>query len=160
MTRSRTVEIVPFIEEPLDGVIRLCNAEGWPSFPGDPERAIRVLTAPGVTTVIALDDGAVVGFAELFSDGELQAFLANLAVDKRFAGEGRDELWLQRLYVWPVVSELICSARTTPWGSMRASPTSKSRGFGCTHSIVRAKVRAICPRSEVPPIAGPGRTLA
>ena len=88
MTRSRTVEIVPFIEEHLDGVIRLCNAEGWPSFPGDPERAIRVLTAPGVTTVIALDDGEIVGFAELFSDGELQAFLANLAVDKRFRGRG------------------------------------------------------------------------
>jgi ribosomal protein S18 acetylase RimI-like enzyme len=82
------VEIVPFIEEHLDGVIRLCITEGWPSFPGDPERATRVLTAPGVTTVIALDDGEVVGFAQLFSDGELQAFLANLAVDQRFRERG------------------------------------------------------------------------
>jgi ribosomal protein S18 acetylase RimI-like enzyme len=82
------VEIVPFVEEHLDGVIRLCVAEGWPSFPDDLERAIRVLTAPGVTTVIALDNGEVVGFAELFSDGELQAFLANLAVDGRFRGQG------------------------------------------------------------------------
>ena len=54
---------MPFIEEHLDGVLSLCRAEGWPSFPDDPERAIRVLTAPGVTTVIALDDGKVVGFA-------------------------------------------------------------------------------------------------
>ena len=82
------MEIVPFVEEHLDGVIRLCVAEGWPSFPDDPERAIRVLTAPGVTTVIALDNGEVVGFAELFSDGELQAFLANLAVHGRFRGRG------------------------------------------------------------------------
>jgi ribosomal protein S18 acetylase RimI-like enzyme len=47
-----------------------------------------VLTAPGVTTVIAMDNGQVIGFAELFSDGELQAFLANLAVDDRFRGRG------------------------------------------------------------------------
>ena len=82
------VEIVPFVEGHLDGVLRLCVAEDWPSFPDDPERAIRVLTAPGVTTVVALDDGSVVGFAQLFSDGELQAFLANLAVDKELRGRG------------------------------------------------------------------------
>ena len=67
--------------EDLDGVLRLCEAEGWPSFPADPERASRVLTAPGVTTVVAVDDQRVVGFAQLFNDGELQAFLANIAVD-------------------------------------------------------------------------------
>ena len=82
------VEIVPFMEGHLDGVLRLCVAEDWPSFPDDPERAIRVLTAPGVTTVIALDNGRVVGFAELLSDGELQAYLANLAVDEGFRGRG------------------------------------------------------------------------
>ena len=82
------MDIVPFVEQHLDGVIRLCVAEGWPSFSEDPDRAIRVLTAPGVTTVIAMDNGQVVGFAELFSDGELQAFLANLAVDERFRGRG------------------------------------------------------------------------
>jgi ribosomal protein S18 acetylase RimI-like enzyme len=82
------IDIVPFVEEHLDGVIRLCVAEGWPSFPEDPERAIRVLTAPGVTTVVAVDNRQVVGFAELFSDGELQAFLANVAVDERFRGRG------------------------------------------------------------------------
>ena len=77
-----------FTDEHLDGVLRLCVAEGWPSFPEDPERAIRVLKAPGVTTAIALDQGKVVGFAQLFSDGELQAFLANLAVDERSRGQG------------------------------------------------------------------------
>jgi ribosomal protein S18 acetylase RimI-like enzyme len=82
------VEIVPFVEDQLDGVLRLCVAEDWPSFPDDPERASRVLTAPGVTTVIAVENGEVVGFAQLFSDGELQAFLANLAVDERFRGRG------------------------------------------------------------------------
>ncbi len=31
----------------LDGVIRLCAAEGWSSSPANPSRASRVLTHPG-----------------------------------------------------------------------------------------------------------------
>jgi predicted N-acetyltransferase YhbS len=44
-----------------------------------------------VTTVVAVDDEGVVGFAELFSDGELQSYLATLVVDagRRGAGVGR-----------------------------------------------------------------------
>ena len=85
------MEIRRFEPRDLPGIIRLCQAEGWPSFPADPERALRILTAPGVTTVVAAADGAVIGFAELFSDGEVQAYLANLAVDaaSRGAGIGR-----------------------------------------------------------------------
>ncbi|MCY1140222.1 hypothetical protein OWR29_19660 [Actinoplanes sp. Pm04-4] len=71
------VQIRPFEPGDLPGVLHLCEAEGWPSFPANPPRALRILTAPGVTTVVALDAGAVIGFAELFSDGELQAYLAN-----------------------------------------------------------------------------------
>jgi ribosomal protein S18 acetylase RimI-like enzyme len=44
--------------------------------------------APGVTTVVAVDQEAVVGFAEVFSDGEIQAFLANVAVDEAHRGKG------------------------------------------------------------------------
>jgi GNAT superfamily N-acetyltransferase len=72
----------------LQGVLRLCEAEGWPSLPADPARAARVLTAPGVTTVVALDGDEVTGFAQLFSDGELQAFLACLVVAEAHRGEG------------------------------------------------------------------------
>jgi ribosomal protein S18 acetylase RimI-like enzyme len=64
----------------LDGVIALCAAEGWPSFPEDPARALRALTAPGVTTVVAADGERVAGFAQLLSDGEIQAHLSLIAV--------------------------------------------------------------------------------
>jgi hypothetical protein len=47
----------------LEGVLQLGRAEGWPSFPADPERALAVLTAPGVVTVVALDGDEVLGFA-------------------------------------------------------------------------------------------------
>ena len=65
----------------LDGVITLCANEGWPSFPEDPARALRALTAPGVTTVVAADGARIAGFAQLLSDGEIQAHLSLLAVD-------------------------------------------------------------------------------
>jgi ribosomal protein S18 acetylase RimI-like enzyme len=84
-------ELVPFVKAHLDGVIELCTAEGWPSFAADHARALRVLTAPGVTTVVAVDGERVVGFAQMLSDGELQAYLANVAVhrDRRGLGIGR-----------------------------------------------------------------------
>lgn len=81
-------ELHRFTREHLDGVVTLCEAEGWPSFPADPERAMRVLTAPGVTTVVAVGEDVVIGFAEVFSDGEIQAYLANVAVAERHRGHG------------------------------------------------------------------------
>lgn len=82
------MEIVDFAAEYLPGVLRLTEAEGWPSFAADPARALRVLTAPGVRAVVALDDGAVVGFARALSDGELSAYLAELAVAPDYRGRG------------------------------------------------------------------------
>lgn len=67
-------------EKHLRGVLRLCEAEGWPSMPADPDQAVRALTAPGVLTVVAVADEEVVGFAQMLTDGEIQAYLCNMAV--------------------------------------------------------------------------------
>jgi ribosomal protein S18 acetylase RimI-like enzyme len=72
----------------LPGVLRLCEQEQWPSFPEDPARADRALTAPGVTTMVAVEDGRVAGFAQLQSDGEIQAHLSLIAVDADFRRRG------------------------------------------------------------------------
>jgi ribosomal protein S18 acetylase RimI-like enzyme len=73
----------------LLGIVALCEAEGWPSFPADHERAHAVLTAPGVTSVVALDDdGEVTAFAYLMSDGHIQAYLAELAVSANHRRQG------------------------------------------------------------------------
>jgi ribosomal protein S18 acetylase RimI-like enzyme len=72
----------------LDGVVELCAAEGWPSFPEDPARALRALTAPGVTTVVADEAGRIVGFAQLLSDGEIQAHLSLIAVHPEARRQG------------------------------------------------------------------------
>ena len=49
---------------------------------------MRVLTAPGVTTVVAIESELGVGFAQVLSDGEIQAFIANLAVAERERNKG------------------------------------------------------------------------
>ena len=72
----------------LLGIVALCEAEGWPSFPADHERAHAVLTGPGVTSVVALDDGEVIAFAYLLSDGHIQAYLAELAVSVEHRRKG------------------------------------------------------------------------
>jgi ribosomal protein S18 acetylase RimI-like enzyme len=79
MTES-PLDIHSYARAHLEGVVQLCRDEGWPTFLEDPERAHRVLSAPGVTTVVAVVEGEVVGFAQLQSDGEVQAHLSLLAV--------------------------------------------------------------------------------
>ena len=74
------VTIEPFDDGDLDGVLALCASEQWPTFPEDPARARRALTAPGVTTMVARQGEALVGFAQLLSDGEIQAYLAAIVV--------------------------------------------------------------------------------
>jgi hypothetical protein len=49
------VTLTTYTREHLPGIVALCEAEGWPSFGADPDRAHAVLTAPGVTTAVALD---------------------------------------------------------------------------------------------------------
>jgi ribosomal protein S18 acetylase RimI-like enzyme len=52
----------------------------------------RALVAPGVLTLVALnDDGAVIGFAQALTDGAIQAYLALLLVAEsaRRRGVGR-----------------------------------------------------------------------
>jgi ribosomal protein S18 acetylase RimI-like enzyme len=78
------VDIRLFQPADLDGVVALCAAEGWPSFPEDPPRALRALTAPGVTTIVAAEGRHVAGFAQLLSDGEIQAHLSLIAVDPAY----------------------------------------------------------------------------
>jgi GNAT superfamily N-acetyltransferase len=70
----------PYEANDLPGVIALCVAEDWASLPGDPARTHRLLTNPGVTSYVAVEDGVVVGFIYLLSDGELQAYIALMAV--------------------------------------------------------------------------------
>lgn len=80
--------ITQYEEAHLPGILALCEAEDWPSLPADAARAHAVLTAPGVTTVVALDGEQVVGFAYLQSDGHIQAHLSQMAVHREYRRKG------------------------------------------------------------------------
>jgi ribosomal protein S18 acetylase RimI-like enzyme len=82
------VNVTQYAEEHLPGILAICEAEDWPSLPADAARAHAVFTAPGVTTVVALDGEQVVGFAYLQSDGHIQAHLSQLAVHKSYRRKG------------------------------------------------------------------------
>jgi GNAT superfamily N-acetyltransferase len=82
------MELVEFITADLDSVLRLCQEEGWPSLPSDPARALRVLTCPGSTTVVARNGAELAGVCQLLSDGELQAYCPILLVERGQRGRG------------------------------------------------------------------------
>ena len=77
-------------ERHLSGVAEICRSLGWDNFRYDPDLTRRSLTAPGVTALVAVmpEGGEVVGFAQVFSDGFLQAHLSLLAVDERWRRGG------------------------------------------------------------------------
>lgn len=90
------MDVGRYTRDDLDGIVGLCRSEGWPSIPEDPARAHRALTAPGVTTVVAREGSAVLGFAYVQSDGEIQAHLSLIAVDPTRRREGVARLLLER----------------------------------------------------------------
>ncbi|MGW6277714.1 GNAT family N-acetyltransferase [Kribbella sp. NPDC055071] len=76
------MRVTRYDETHLAGIAAICAAEDWPSLSTDPARAHAVLTAPGVTTVVAVAGEQVVGFAYLQSDGHIQAHLSQMAVHR------------------------------------------------------------------------------
>jgi len=85
------IEYRLILEEDVAGVVELCAAEPWPSYVENPKRTWNVLTAPGVTTVAAVDEGQVVGFIQMQSDGHIQAHISLIlvAANRRRQGIGR-----------------------------------------------------------------------
>ncbi len=85
------VRHAPVAREHLEGIVRLCEVEGYDSYTAGAEGAWNALTAPGVCTVVAVREGRAVGFAQMQSDGLIQAHLSMVVVDRslRRRGVGR-----------------------------------------------------------------------
>ena len=78
--------IEPFAQAHLEGLIALIAAEGWTEYTDDVERTYRALTAPGVTTLVAIAGARVVGAIQLQSDGVIQAHVSMLLIDRNWRG--------------------------------------------------------------------------
>jgi ribosomal protein S18 acetylase RimI-like enzyme len=82
------VWIEPFAQAHLDGLIALVAAEGWSEYADDVQRTYRALTAPGVTTLVAIAGGRVAGAIQVQSDGLIQAHVWMLLIDRSWRGVG------------------------------------------------------------------------
>src|SRR4051812_32823412 len=80
--------IEPFAQAHLDALIALVAAEGWTEYTDDVERTHRALTAPGVTTLVAIVGEHVVGAIQVQSDGLVQAHVSMLLIDSNWRGVG------------------------------------------------------------------------
>jgi ribosomal protein S18 acetylase RimI-like enzyme len=81
------VSIEPYTRTNLDGLIALVAAAGWTEYTEDAERTHRALSAPGVTTLLALADGRVAGAIQVQSDGVIQAHVSMLLLDPEWRGQ-------------------------------------------------------------------------
>jgi ribosomal protein S18 acetylase RimI-like enzyme len=79
--------IEPFAKAHLDGLVAaLVAAERWSEYTVDAERTCRALSPPGVTTLVAIEDGRVVGAIEVQSDGLIQAHVSMLLIHRKWRG--------------------------------------------------------------------------
>jgi GNAT superfamily N-acetyltransferase len=88
---SDSLPVAAFGRAHLDGAVALFAAEGWDEYSADPERTYDALTAPGSTTLVALDGSNVVAIIQVQSDGVIQAHVSAILVAEqwRTAGLGR-----------------------------------------------------------------------
>ena len=86
--KADTIRYIPIERCHLAEIIDLCRVENWPSYIHDDETTWRVLTAPGVTAMVAVDSNKVIGFVQMQSDGLIQAHLSLIVVDKTCRKQG------------------------------------------------------------------------
>ena len=82
------IEYESLMQNYLDGVIALCEAEEWPSYIESRETTWRALSAPGSFTVVAVHGERVVGSAQVLSDGVISGCLALVLVAKGYRRQG------------------------------------------------------------------------
>ncbi|HEX3360103.1 MAG TPA: GNAT family N-acetyltransferase [Solirubrobacterales bacterium] len=94
------MEIVAYDPRHLDQILALCRAEGWTSFAGSRDRAARAMGNPGVTALVAVDEGEhVLGFAQAVGDGAFGGYLCMLLVAEDARGHGIGKALVERTLV-------------------------------------------------------------
>lgn len=118
-----------FDEHDLGGIIRLTNAEEWPSLAEDRERALRILAAPGVIAVVAVEGSQVVGFARALHDGELVAYLGEIAVDTGHRGRGIGRRLIEEVFARTKAERMDLLSMPESEGFYRALPNRRWAGY-------------------------------
>jgi ribosomal protein S18 acetylase RimI-like enzyme len=124
------ISIEPFTLAHLDGLIALVAAEGWTEYADDVERTRRALTAPGVTTLVAIAGGHLVGAIQVQSDGLIQAHVSMLLIARNSRGVGLGSRLLR--HGLERAGGLQLDVRTRTEGYYERLGASRSLGFRLT----------------------------
>jgi ribosomal protein S18 acetylase RimI-like enzyme len=102
------MRIVPYEPRYLDAVLSLCKEEGWATFTANRERAARAMAGPGVTALVAVEDGEtaddggeerLLGFAQAVGDDAFSGYLCMLLVAGEARGRGIGRALIERTLV-------------------------------------------------------------
>lgn len=99
------MDVVPFAPAHLPGVLALCAAEGWPTYPADPARAEAAFRAPGTYTLVAVDGDEVIAFAHALGNG-LRLYLAEIATAAHRRREGIARRLIDELFACSAVTKI------------------------------------------------------
>jgi ribosomal protein S18 acetylase RimI-like enzyme len=130
--RMTAPALEPFGRAHLDGLIALVGAEGWTEYTDDPERTHRALTAPGLTTLVAVAGRRVVGAIQVQSDGAIQAHVSMLLIDRSWRGAGLGSTLLREGFVR--AGGLQMDIRTRTEGYYERLGARRSLGFRLTRA--------------------------
>lgn len=76
-----------FNERHAPELAELCQGEGWDSWQ-DPVAVAAAMLSPGVTALVAVNEGRVVGAIEILGDGQINWVIGTLIVAPRYRGQG------------------------------------------------------------------------
>ena len=124
--------IEQFAKAHLDELIALVAEEGWTEYADDVERTYRALTAPGVTTVVAIVDGRVAGAIQVQSDGLILAHVSMLLIGRQWRGIGLGSALLREAL--ERAGGLHLDVRTRTEGYYERLGASRSLGFRLTRA--------------------------
>jgi ribosomal protein S18 acetylase RimI-like enzyme len=132
------MEIVAYEPCHLDQVLEICKAEGWVSFTGNPERAGRAMTGPGVTALVAVEgtgedegdgDERVLGLSQAVGDGCFSGYLCMLLVREEARGRGIGKALTERTLVESGVLRLDLLSSERAMSLYERFPHTRSPGF-------------------------------
>jgi ribosomal protein S18 acetylase RimI-like enzyme len=128
------ISIEPFTQIHLGGLIALVAAEGWTEYTDDAERTRCALTAPGVTTLVAIAGEELVGAIQVQSDGLIQAHVSMLLIARNSRGVGIGSRLLR--HGLERAGGLQLDVRTRTEGYYERLGASRSLGFRLTRGAL------------------------
>lgn len=123
------VTVATYDETRLPGILEVFEAEGYVTYLADGQRTHRVLTAPGVVTLVALDGRKrVVGVIQVQGDGQIQGHVSLFVVSTDWRRRG--------------VGSRLLTAALTRSGCMRLDLLSSDEGSDAFYRSLPHRERA------------------